>query len=104
MDPQAWVWRSIGLAVVVVAAVVALWFMGQVGGAVGGLTFATPTASVTASPTPTASLASPSASPSASGARDRRLPRRHEDADAALARQAPAREAGQDATARSPRR
>jgi len=67
MDPQAWVWRSIGLAVVVVAAVVALWFMGQVGGAVGGLTFATPAPSITASPTPTAPLVSASASPSASG-------------------------------------
>ncbi|HEY7941445.1 MAG TPA: hypothetical protein VID25_05830 [Candidatus Limnocylindrales bacterium] len=69
MDPQAWVWRSIGLAVVVVAAVVALWFMGQVGDAVGGITLATPVASVTASPTPTAPFASPSASPSGSGLR-----------------------------------
>jgi hypothetical protein len=76
MDPQAWVWRSIGLAVVVVAAVVALWFMGQVGGAVGGITFATPTASITASSTPTAPFASPSASPSGSGLQPSPTPKR----------------------------
>ena len=67
MDPQAWVWRSIGLAVVVVAAVVALWFMGQVGGAVGGVTFATPAASITASPTPTRRSPARPPRPSGSG-------------------------------------
>lgn len=66
MDPQAWVWRSIGLAVVVVAAVAALWFMGQVGGALGSIDLATPVPSATASPSPTQAIPSPSASPSSS--------------------------------------
>ena len=66
MNPQAWVWRSIGLAVVAVAIVAALWFMGQVGGAIGGLTFATPTDTATPSVTSSAVIGSPSASPSAS--------------------------------------
>jgi hypothetical protein len=63
MDPRAWVWRLIGLAVVAVAVVVALWFMGQVAGAVGGVDFATPTAS----PIATATLPGPSVSPTGSG-------------------------------------
>jgi len=65
MDPRAWVWRSIGLAVVAVAVVIALWAMGQVAGAIGDVTFPTPTTSVTA--TATATGTSPSASPSPSG-------------------------------------
>lgn len=65
MDPRAWVWRSIGLAVVAVAVVVALWFTGQVVGAIGGVTFASPSTSASASAT--AAITSPSASPSSSG-------------------------------------
>jgi len=66
MNPQAWVWRSIGLAVVAVAIVAALWFMSQVGGAIGGITFATPTETATPAATSTAVITSPSVSPSAS--------------------------------------
>lgn len=65
MDPQAWVWRSIGLVVVAVAVVIALWFTGQVVGAIGSVTFATP--STSASPSATAAITSQSASPSNSG-------------------------------------
>ena len=76
MDPRAWVWRSIGLAVVAVAVIAALWFMGQVAGAIGGVDFATPRPSPTATATipgpsvsPTVSGLQPSPSPSASGKR-----------------------------------
>ena len=63
MDPRAWVWRSIGLAVVAVAVVAALWFMGQVAGAIGGVDFAT----LTPSPSATATIPGPSVSPTGSG-------------------------------------
>lgn len=56
-----WVWRAIGLAVVAVAVVIALWFMGQVGNAIGGVNLTPPTA--TASASPTILLPGPSASP-----------------------------------------
>lgn len=63
MDPRAWVWRSIGLAVVAVAVVAALWFMGQVAGAMGSLDFATATPSFTAA----ATIPGPSVSPTGTG-------------------------------------
>jgi hypothetical protein len=63
LDPRAWVWRLIGLAVVALAIVAALWLMGQVAGAIGGVDFAT----ATPSPTAIATSPGPSVSPTGSG-------------------------------------